>query len=70
MSTFEEKGFPRKFRNFVSYRLACFAKNGEKFFFTIRTFFDCYTFKLINDIGIAYLNTWGSCPSVILLQPN
>ncbi|KRY96814.1 hypothetical protein T11_5555 [Trichinella zimbabwensis] len=48
LSTFEEKGFPRKFRNFVNYRLACFAKNGEKFFFTIRTFFDCYTFKLIN----------------------
>ncbi|KRZ63710.1 hypothetical protein T10_1873, partial [Trichinella papuae] len=26
------QSFPRKFRNFVSYRLACFAKNGEKFF--------------------------------------
>ncbi|KRY97455.1 hypothetical protein T4B_10667 [Trichinella pseudospiralis] len=29
-------------------RLACLAKNGEKLFFTIWTFFDCYIFILIN----------------------
>ncbi|KRZ12173.1 hypothetical protein T11_13019 [Trichinella zimbabwensis] len=25
-----KKSFPRKFRNFGGYRLACFTKNGEK----------------------------------------
>ncbi|KRZ64452.1 hypothetical protein T10_10557 [Trichinella papuae] len=37
---FGSQSFPRKFRNFVNYRLACFAKNGENFFIKIWTFFD------------------------------
>ncbi|KRZ12635.1 hypothetical protein T11_1450 [Trichinella zimbabwensis] len=32
MFIFGEKSFSRKFRNFVSYRPACFVKNGEKSF--------------------------------------
>ncbi|KRY63676.1 hypothetical protein T4D_5546 [Trichinella pseudospiralis] len=34
----EKNAFSRKFQNFLNYRLACFAKNGEKFFFKFRTF--------------------------------
>ncbi|KRY64184.1 hypothetical protein T11_10627 [Trichinella zimbabwensis] len=30
LANFGSQSFPRKFRNFVNYRLACFAKNGEK----------------------------------------
>ncbi|KRY64001.1 hypothetical protein T4A_7487 [Trichinella pseudospiralis] len=30
MSIFEKKAFSGKFPNFLNYRLACFAKNGEK----------------------------------------
>ncbi|KRY61895.1 hypothetical protein T4B_11576 [Trichinella pseudospiralis] len=30
MSIFVKKAFSRKFQNFLNYRLACFAKNGEK----------------------------------------
>ncbi|KRZ17205.1 hypothetical protein T4C_2721 [Trichinella pseudospiralis] len=37
MSIFEKNAFSRKFQNFLNYRLACFAKNGEKLFFTIWT---------------------------------
>ncbi|KRZ64626.1 hypothetical protein T10_11872 [Trichinella papuae] len=40
-ANFETQSFSRKFRNFVMYRLACFAKNGEKLDFKIWTFFDC-----------------------------
>ncbi|KRY64597.1 hypothetical protein T4D_12803 [Trichinella pseudospiralis] len=48
MSIFVKKAFSRKFQNFLNYRLACFAKNGEKLVFKIWTFFDCYMFILIN----------------------
>ncbi|KRY95156.1 hypothetical protein T4B_15341 [Trichinella pseudospiralis] len=34
MSIFEKNAFSRKFQNFLNYRQACFAKNGEKLFFT------------------------------------
>ncbi|KRY93976.1 hypothetical protein T11_6809, partial [Trichinella zimbabwensis] len=40
LANFGSQSFPRKFRNFVNYRLACFVKNGEKFFFKIWSFFD------------------------------
>ncbi|KRY94429.1 hypothetical protein T4B_1407 [Trichinella pseudospiralis] len=32
MSIFVKKGFSGNLRNFLNYRLACFAKNGEKLF--------------------------------------
>ncbi|KRY74764.1 hypothetical protein T4D_8435 [Trichinella pseudospiralis] len=48
MSIFVKKDFSRKFQNFLNYRLARFAKNGEKLVFKIWTFFDCYMFILIN----------------------
>ncbi|KRY97037.1 hypothetical protein T4C_139 [Trichinella pseudospiralis] len=32
MSIFEKNDFSRKFQNFLNYRLACFAKNGENNF--------------------------------------
>ncbi|KRY94834.1 hypothetical protein T11_9964 [Trichinella zimbabwensis] len=60
---FSLQSFSRKFRNFVSYRLACFGKNGEKVFFKIWTFFDCCTFKLINDSVLESLTP--NCPVVV-----
>ncbi|KRZ02588.1 hypothetical protein T11_7025 [Trichinella zimbabwensis] len=39
LANFGSQSFSRKFRNFVSYRLACFAKNGEKFFLQKLDFF-------------------------------
>ncbi|KRY95235.1 hypothetical protein T4C_10418 [Trichinella pseudospiralis] len=30
MSIFVKNAFSRKFQNFLNYRLACLAKNGEK----------------------------------------
>ncbi|KRY99054.1 hypothetical protein T4C_13852 [Trichinella pseudospiralis] len=48
MSIFEKNAFSRKFQNFLNYRPACLAKNGEKLFFTIWNFFDYYIFILIN----------------------
>ncbi|KRZ17701.1 hypothetical protein T4C_5868 [Trichinella pseudospiralis] len=48
MSIFVKKAFSRKFQNFLNYRLACFAKNGEKVVFEIWSFSDCYMFMLIN----------------------
>ncbi|KRZ36054.1 hypothetical protein T4C_7963 [Trichinella pseudospiralis] len=50
MSIIVKKAFSRKFQNFLNYRLACFAKNGEKVVFRIWSFFDCNIFILLNYI--------------------
>ncbi|KRY96643.1 hypothetical protein T4B_15034 [Trichinella pseudospiralis] len=67
MSIFVKKAFSRKFQNFLNYRPACFAKNGEKL--CQRKLPSSWRNKWPLSWHYIYVYTMGSFPSRILFQP-